>query len=58
MAAIGPLLTTGALQQVGSYLGYTGHQISVVVAADRDPNPKSDGPASRACSNDGQLRAQ
>jgi hypothetical protein len=27
-SAIGPRLPTWALQQVGSYLGYTGHQIS------------------------------
>jgi hypothetical protein len=30
-------LTTCALQQVVSYLGYSGHQINVVVAAARDP---------------------
>ena len=34
----GPRLPTWALQQVGSYLGYTGHQINVVVTAARDPN--------------------
>jgi hypothetical protein len=33
----GPGLPTCALQQVGSYLGYTGHQINVVVTAARDP---------------------
>src|SRR5713101_5468063 len=37
MSANGPGLPTCALQQVGSYLGYTGHQIDVVVTAARDP---------------------
>jgi hypothetical protein len=30
-SCFGPRLPTWALQQVGSYLGYTGHQINVVV---------------------------
>jgi hypothetical protein len=34
-----PRLRTWALQQVGSYLGYAGHQIDVVVTAARDPKP-------------------
>jgi hypothetical protein len=33
----GPQLTTCALQQVVGFLGYTGHQIYVVVTAARDP---------------------
>jgi hypothetical protein len=37
MTGFGPRLPTWALQQVGSYLGYTGHQINVVVTAARDP---------------------
>ncbi len=37
----GPRLPTCALQQVGSYLGYTGHQINVVVTAARDPERTS-----------------
>jgi len=32
-------LSTYALPQVGSYLGYAGHQIAVVVTAARDPRP-------------------
>ena len=32
-------LPTCALQQVGSYLGYAGYQIDVVVTAARDPTP-------------------
>jgi hypothetical protein len=30
---------TWALQQVGGYLGYAGHQIDEVVTAARDPTP-------------------
>jgi hypothetical protein len=37
MSGYGPHLPTCALQQVGSFLGYTGHQINVVVTAARDP---------------------
>jgi hypothetical protein len=32
-SACGPWLPTCTLQQVGSYLGYTGHHINVVVTA-------------------------
>jgi hypothetical protein len=39
-SANGPGLRTCALQQVGSYLGYTGYQIDVVVMAARDPKRK------------------
>jgi hypothetical protein len=37
ISASGPHLPTWALQHVGSFLGYTGHQIDVVVTAVRDP---------------------
>jgi len=37
MSPYGPTLPTWALQQVVGYLGYTGHQIDVVVTAARDP---------------------
>jgi hypothetical protein len=33
----GPRLPTCAVQQVGSWLGYSGHQINVVVAAAHGP---------------------
>jgi hypothetical protein len=39
MSLPGPRLPTWALQQDGSYLGYSGHQINVVVTAARDPEP-------------------
>ncbi len=37
MSAFGPRLLTRALQQVGSYPGYSGHQINVIVTPARDP---------------------
>ena len=37
----GPTLPTWALQQVVSYLGYTGRDANVVAEAAFDPNPKS-----------------
>ena len=37
MAALGPTLPTWALQQVGSYLGYTGRDPNVVAKAAPDP---------------------
>jgi hypothetical protein len=37
ISAYGPRLTTCTLQQVVSYLGYTGHQTNVVVTAAHDP---------------------
>jgi hypothetical protein len=37
MSGFSPILPTCAVQQVGSYLGYSGHQINVVVTAASDP---------------------
>jgi hypothetical protein len=36
MSAFGPTLPTWALQQVGSYLGYTGRDANVVAKAAHD----------------------
>jgi hypothetical protein len=44
MSAPGPRLTTWALQQDGSYLGYTGCQTNVVVTAAHDPQGTSANP--------------
>jgi hypothetical protein len=38
-AASGPRLPTWAVQQVGSYLGYTGRDVDVVMTAAHDPEP-------------------
>jgi len=37
MSGSGPTLPTWALQQVGSYLGYTGRDANVVAKATLDP---------------------
>jgi hypothetical protein len=37
----GPILPTWALQQVGSYLGYTGRDGNIVATAAHDPNRTS-----------------
>jgi hypothetical protein len=37
MTGVGPILTICALQQVGRFLGYSGHQIHAVAAATHDP---------------------
>src|SRR3974390_3369917 len=39
MSGCGPTRTTGALQQVGSYLGYSGREADVVARAALDPKP-------------------
>src|SRR6266481_8105677 len=41
MSVIGPTLPTWALQQVGSYLGYTGRDANVVAKAALDPFRRS-----------------
>jgi hypothetical protein len=37
ISACGPILPTCAVQQVGSYLGYSGHDAKVVATAAHDP---------------------
>jgi hypothetical protein len=49
MTGYGPELTTCALQQVFSFLGYSGHQINVVVTAANDPKRKSGGSMPLPC---------
>jgi hypothetical protein len=49
---IGPHSPTGALQQVGRFLGYSGYQIHAVVTAARDPERKS---RVRLCANERPL---
>jgi len=39
MSRVGPLLPTWALQQVVSYLGYTGHRANADATAAFDPQP-------------------
>jgi hypothetical protein len=41
LSAGGPGLPTCALQQVGRFPGYSGHQINVVVTTARDPKATS-----------------
>jgi hypothetical protein len=41
MAGIGPRLTTWALQQVVSFLGYTGRAANVAATAESDPERNS-----------------
>jgi hypothetical protein len=58
-SAHGPRLPTWALQQVGSYLGYTGRQINVVVTAASDPTRSSaSGFCCDAASVDGVTKSQ
>jgi hypothetical protein len=47
MAGNGPTLPSLAMQQVGSYLGYTGRDANVVVKAARGPTRKRRPPARR-----------
>src|SRR5262245_48597477 len=56
--ASGPRLPTWALQQVGSYRGYTGYQINIVAAAAGGPMRSNGGPANAVPPTRQNLRAE
>jgi hypothetical protein len=49
MSLIGPTQPTWAVQQVGSYLRYTGRDANTVAKAARGPNPSFDQALSCKC---------
>src|SRR6266436_523060 len=55
ISASGPTLPTWGLQQVGSYLGYSGRAANIIARAALDPELPSDRTVFLLCSRAGQL---